>query len=95
MKVNTTGPGLVAPVAVHTTANQASAPVHSAPGVTRADGGPSLSANLQVAQAALQALPDVDEAKVAALREALARGEVHFDASKLAGLISRYHGVRE
>ncbi|HVL44682.1 MAG TPA: flagellar biosynthesis anti-sigma factor FlgM, partial [Acidovorax sp.] len=45
--------------------------------------------------AALRAMPEIDAAKVAQLREALARGEVRFDAGKLAGLIARYHGVRE
>jgi negative regulator of flagellin synthesis FlgM len=40
-------------------------------------------------------MPEVDEAKVAAVREALARGEIQFDAAKLAGLIARYHGGRE
>ena len=49
------------------------------------------SAVMESAQAALRELPEIDEAKVAALREALARGEVRFDADKLAGLIQRYH----
>jgi negative regulator of flagellin synthesis FlgM len=52
------------------------------------------SASLQQAQAALDALPQIDEAKVATLREALAKGELPFDAGKLAGLIDRYHGSR-
>ncbi|MGL6072166.1 flagellar biosynthesis anti-sigma factor FlgM [Craterilacuibacter sp.] len=42
---------------------------------------------------ALSAMPDVDMDKVLALREALARGEIGFDADKLAGLIARYHGA--
>lgn len=49
------------------------------------------SAVLESAQAALRASPEIDEARVAALRDALARGEVRFDAGKLAGLIQRYH----
>ncbi|MBS1190272.1 MAG: negative regulator of flagellin synthesis LfgM [Rhodocyclaceae bacterium] len=53
------------------------------------------SAVLQPALAALRNLPDIDEAKVAALRDALARGEMPFNAAKLAGLIERYHGNRE
>lgn len=54
--------------------------------------GPLASAVLGPARAALQALPDVDEARVAELRDALAKGELPFDAGKLAGLIQRYHG---
>lgn len=52
------------------------------------------SAVLQPALQALRDMPDIDQAKVAALREALARGEVPFDAGKLAGLIARFHGGR-
>jgi negative regulator of flagellin synthesis FlgM len=37
-------------------------------------------------------MPDIDHAKVAALRDALAKGELPFDANKLAGLIQRFHG---
>ena len=95
MKITSTGPSLAGPAAVNASTNQAAASVRNTSSVARTDAGTSQSASLQAAQAALQALPDVDEAKVAALREALARGEVHFDANKLAGLISRYHGVRE
>lgn len=95
MKITSTGPNVAGPSAASTPAVQGSAPVRSASTVARADAGESQSASLQTAQAALQALPDIDEAKVAALREALARGEVHFDAGKLASLISRYHGGRE
>ena len=53
------------------------------------------SAVLQPALAALQAMPNIDQAKVAALRDALARGEVPFNAARLAGLIERYHGSHE
>ncbi|MDZ7862158.1 flagellar biosynthesis anti-sigma factor FlgM [Acidovorax sp.] len=53
------------------------------------------SGMLEAAQSALRAMPEIDEAKVAALRDALARGEIRFDAGKLAGLITRYHGGRE
>jgi len=49
---------------------------------------------LQPALAALRAMPEIDHAKVAELREALARGEVRFDAARLAGLIQRFHGSR-
>lgn len=50
------------------------------------------SAVLQPAQSALKALPDFDAAKVAELRDALAEGELPFDAGRLAGLIQRFHG---
>ncbi|MBK1689121.1 flagellar biosynthesis anti-sigma factor FlgM [Rubrivivax gelatinosus] len=52
------------------------------------------SAVLKPAAAALAAMPEIDEARVAELRDAIARGEIGFDASKLAGLILRYHGGR-
>jgi negative regulator of flagellin synthesis FlgM len=47
---------------------------------------------LGAAQAELAALPEIDQAKVDALREALARGEIGFDADRLARLIQRFHG---
>lgn len=50
------------------------------------------SAVLQPALAALRAMPEIDQAKVAALRDALAKGELPFDPAKLAGLIQRFHG---
>jgi negative regulator of flagellin synthesis FlgM len=50
------------------------------------------SAVLQPAQSALRALPDFDSARVAELRDALAKGELPFDAGRLAGLIQRFHG---
>lgn len=53
------------------------------------------SAALQPALAALRDLPEIDQAKVAALRDALARGEVPLDTDRLAGLIARYHGSRK
>ena len=46
------------------------------------------------AQATLAAMPDVDEVKVAALRDSLAKGEIKFDANRLSQLIQRYHGGR-
>lgn len=49
------------------------------------------SAVLAPSMDALAALPEIDHAKVAAIRDALARGEIRFDAGKLAGLITRYH----
>ena len=52
------------------------------------------SGALQPAMAAMRERPELDEARVSELRDALARGDIGFDASKLAGLISRYHGPR-
>jgi len=49
------------------------------------------SAVLQPALDALRDLPEIDHAKVAALREQLAKGELPFNASKLAALIESYH----
>ncbi|MBK1616483.1 flagellar biosynthesis anti-sigma factor FlgM [Rubrivivax gelatinosus] len=55
---------------------------------------PLASEVLKPAAAALAAMPEIDEARVAELRDAIARGEIGFDAGKLAGLILRYHGGR-
>jgi negative regulator of flagellin synthesis FlgM len=49
------------------------------------------SAALSSALAEIRALPEVDQAKVAALRTQLQNGDFPFDASKLAALIDRYH----
>jgi negative regulator of flagellin synthesis FlgM len=95
MKITSNSSNGLAPVAVPapvqetTTAAAAAAPLASSTGTA------SQSAVLQGAQSALREMPEIDQAKVAALRDALARGEVRFDAGKLAGLISRYHGGRE
>jgi negative regulator of flagellin synthesis FlgM len=59
-----------------------------------AAGAPLESAVLQPAQSALRALPDFDSARVAELRDALAKGELPFDAGRLAGLIQRFHGSK-
>jgi negative regulator of flagellin synthesis FlgM len=58
---------------------------------------PAASAALQsdVLQPARQALAregDFDAARVAELRDALAKGELPFDPARLAGLIQRFHG---
>lgn len=50
------------------------------------------SSVLQPAQAALSAMPEVDLARVAEIRDALESGEISFDAGKLAALIARHHG---
>lgn len=57
-----------------------------------ASSAPLESAVLQPAQSALRALPDFDAARVAELRDALSKGELPFDAGRLAGLIQRFHG---
>lgn len=85
MKITSTG--LPAMPAIATQDSAPIAPVRPA----ALDGAEPQAAELQ---AALGQLPEIDEAKVAALRDALARGEVRFDAAKLAGLITRYHGAK-
>lgn len=67
------------------------APTAAAPSL---NGGELPAGALQQAKAALSALPEIDQARVAALRDALAKGELPFDAARLAGLIDRYHGGR-
>lgn len=63
------------------------------PGSSEAGGpGELQSVVLQPAIAALRAMPDIDHERVAELRDALAKGELPFDAGKLAGLIQRFHG---
>lgn len=56
---------------------------------------PLQSAVMQPALQAMRAMPDIDQEKVDMLREALAKGELPFDPSKLAGLIQRFHGVEK
>ncbi len=50
------------------------------------------SAVLKPALQAMKDLPDFDHEKVAQLRDALAKGELPFNAGKLAGVIQRFHG---
>jgi negative regulator of flagellin synthesis FlgM len=78
-----------------TIAPQAGAPAAApaAAPVTPAIANEALESSvLQPAQSALKALPDFDAAKVAELRDALSKGELPFDAGRLAGLIQRFHG---
>lgn len=71
-------------------ANEAPAPTPVPSGEGAA---PALeSAILQPALAAMRDMPEIDHAKVASLRDALAKGEIPFNAVKLAGLIQRFHG---
>lgn len=71
---------------------QAGGAAAAAPVTTSAAAAPLESAVLQPAQEALRALPDFDAARVAELRDALSKGELPFDAGRLAGLIQRFHG---
>jgi negative regulator of flagellin synthesis FlgM len=69
----------------------------SVPVQTEASAAPAAalqSAVLQPAADALSAMPDFDAVRVAELREALARGELPFDAGRLAGLIQKFHSGR-
>jgi negative regulator of flagellin synthesis FlgM len=74
-------------------APQAGSPVAAPAAAPAVVAGEALeSAVLQPAQSALKALPDFDAARVAELRDALSKGELPFDAGRLAGLIQRFHG---
>ena len=74
-----------------TNAAQPAEPGAARPAV-RVDGEALQSGVLKPAQAELAAMPDVDAARVAEIKAALADGRIQFDAGKLAGLIRRYHG---
>lgn len=93
MRIANTG----SPNVASTTPVQETAPVEAPAPVSAhlpgsAASGAMQSATLTPALNALREMPDIDHAKVAALRDALAKGEITFDAGKLAGLIARYHG---
>lgn len=75
-------------------ATDAAAPSMASSAKAAATAGPLQSAVLQPAVAALKEMPDIDMARVNELRDALAKGEVPFDAAKLAGLIQRFHGSK-
>lgn len=49
---------------------------------------------LKPATEALRDMPDFDAARVAELRDALAKGELPFNPARLAGLIQKFHGGR-
>ncbi|POZ63389.1 flagellar biosynthesis anti-sigma factor FlgM [Chromobacterium alticapitis] len=72
-----------------------------AAGVVKTDNRPAAApraaaapAQAASAAASLQSMPEIDQAKVAEVRAALARGEVRFNPERLAGLIEQYHGGR-
>nr|WP_314545180.1 flagellar biosynthesis anti-sigma factor FlgM [uncultured Massilia sp.] len=73
---------------------QAGAAAAPAPAPAAAADAVLESSVLKPAQAALAALPDFDAARVAELRDALAKGELPFDAARLAGAIQRFHGSK-
>jgi negative regulator of flagellin synthesis FlgM len=90
MKITGTGAPTMTPAiggATAAAAPAAPAPVAESTSVLQSD-------VLQPAAKALAALPDFDAARVAELRDALAKGELPFDPARLAGLIQRFHGGR-
>lgn len=63
---------------------------------TLAAPAPALQSEVLASAAkALENMPEIDHAKVMALRDALARGEVPFNPARLAALIESHHGQRE
>lgn len=66
-------------------------PAAAAPAAPAA-AAPLQSDTLAPALDALRAMPEIDHARVAELRDALAKGELPFDPARLAGLIERFHG---
>ncbi|MEN3275856.1 MAG: negative regulator of flagellin synthesis FlgM [Massilia sp.] len=90
MKITGTGAPVMTPaIGVASTPAPAAA---VAAGASSSSSSSLQSDVLQPAAQALRALPDFDAARVAELRDALAKGELPFDASRLAGLIQRFHG---
>jgi negative regulator of flagellin synthesis FlgM len=88
MKITGTGaPTMTPAIGGATAAPTPAAPVAESASVLQSD-------VLQPAAKALAALPDFDAARVAELRDALAKGELPFDPARLAGLIQRFHGGR-
>lgn len=82
----------VAPVSPVSQVDRAGSATSSAPGVNACASGTTLEYKvLQPALKTLREMPDVDAARVAELRDALARGELPFNATRLAALIERYH----
>jgi negative regulator of flagellin synthesis FlgM len=88
MRISTGTPMIETPALPRVDDTEAAAPAPAAPAAPAG----LQSAVLQPALAALRAMPDIDHAKVAALRDALAKGELPFDPARLAGLVQRFHG---
>jgi negative regulator of flagellin synthesis FlgM len=77
------------------TRNAEAAPADAADSTTLPNATPVValqSAILKPATQAMRAMPEVDQARVAQLRDALSKGELPFDPAKLAGLVQRFHG---
>jgi len=86
MRISTTTAGAA------TVAVSDSAPAEQArPAAAPAAQAELQSAVLQPAMQAMKDMPEIDHERVAQLRDALAKGELPFDAGKLAGLIQRFH----
>ncbi|KQP37172.1 flagellar biosynthesis anti-sigma factor FlgM [Pseudorhodoferax sp. Leaf274] len=88
MKITSTGTPATPPAAAAAPSAAAAAPAAG----TASSGASAAGALLASARAQLQQMPEVDAARVAEIRAALERGEIGFDAGKLARLIERYHG---
>ncbi|MFP5392427.1 MAG: flagellar biosynthesis anti-sigma factor FlgM [Gammaproteobacteria bacterium] len=87
--------GTSAPVVATPATPAAAAAPTAAAAPAQASAAPSLeSAVLKPAAQALAEMPEIDHARVAELRDALAKGELPFDPARLAGLIERFHGGR-
>lgn len=96
MRINSsTGQPEIRETGISTPADAAAKPAASAGAPAAGAPAPLQSDTLKPAQEALAALPEIDAAKVAEIKAALADGRISFDAGKLAGLIQRYHGGRE
>ncbi len=81
--------------ALNRTAAPAGVEAATQAGTSGASGKPAgalQSEVLQPAMAALRDMPEIDHERVAELRDLLAKGELPFDAGRLAGLIQRFHG---
>lgn len=95
MRINT---GSSSAPAATQRSGETAAPDHASEATTAgaaasAAAAPALQSDvLQPALAALRDMPDIDHERVAQLRDALAKGELPFDAGKLAGLVQRFHG---
>lgn len=82
--------GATAPAVSLTPQGPAAAPAPAA--AAAATAAPLQAETLQPAKDAMAAMSDIDQARVAELRDLLAKGELPFDAGRLAGLIQRFHG---
>jgi negative regulator of flagellin synthesis FlgM len=84
--------GATAPAVTLMPQGPAVAAADATPAPAAARAAPLQAETLQPAKAAMGAMPEIDHARVAELRDLLAKGELPFDAARLAGLIQRFHG---